>query len=200
MTTSTIADAEMQAAADKPAGKKGGKPMESKFYQNWHLAKTNTEFTVTEFEWGLIRMYEAFARWVSTTSSLFIDEDIKFTEHLILHVIRMHNRPKNSLTIARMMNRDDIANLQYSLRKLEAAELISKSKDKGGKIFSYVVTERGNQITEGYAQIRSDLLIRAIGTISDIDERMADMTKLIGVLTGIYEEIGRSATTYSAQY
>lgn len=174
--------------------------MESKFYQNWHLANSNTEVLVTEFEWGLIRLYEAFARWVSTTSSLLIDEDIKFAEHMILHIIRMHNRPKNSITIARMMNRDDLANLQYSLRKLEAAGLISKSKDKGGKSFSYIVTEQGKQITDGYAAIRSDLLIRAISTISDVDERMAEMTKMVSVLTGIYEEMARSSTTYNAQY
>lgn len=174
--------------------------MEPKYYQNWHLANTGTEVQVTEFEWGLIRLYEAFARWVSTSSSLLIDEDIKFAEHLILHIIRMHNRPKNSITIARMMNRDDLANLQYSLRKLEGAGLISKSKDKTGKSFSYVVTDKGKQITDGYAAIRSDLLIRAISTISNIDERISEMTKLISVLTGIYEEMARSSTTYNAQY
>lgn len=174
--------------------------MESKYYQNWHLANSGTEVLVTEFEWSLMRLYEAFSRWVSTSSSLLIDEDIKFTEHLILHIIRMHNRPKNSITIARMMNRDDLANLQYSLRKLEGAGLISKSKDKSGKSFSYVVTERGKQITDGYAAIRSDLLIRAISTISNIDERMAEMTKMASVLTGIYEEMARSSTTYNAQY
>lgn len=194
MTTSNV------AKIDGHRTRSLGERMEPKYYQNWHLANSGTEVLVTEFEWGLMRLYEAFARWVSTTSSLLIDEDIKFTEHLILHIIRMHNRPKNSITIARMMNRDDLANLQYSLRKLEAAGLISKSKDKTGKSFSYIVTEKGKQITDGYAAIRSDLLIRAISTISDIDERMAEMTKMVSVLTGIYEEMSRSATTYNAQY
>lgn len=177
-----------------------GERMESKFYRNWHLAKSDTEASVTEFEWGVIRLYEAFARWVSTTGSLLVDEDLKFAEHLILHVIRMHNRPKNSITIARMMNRDDVANLQYSLRKLESSGLISKSKDKTGKSFSYVVTEKGTQITDAYANVRSDLLIRAISTIAYVDERMAEMTQMISVLTGIYEEMARSSTTYNAQY
>jgi predicted MarR family transcription regulator len=174
--------------------------MESKYYRNWHLAKSNSEFLVTEFEWALIRMSEAFSRWVSTTSSVLIDEDIKFSEHMILHVIRMQDRPKNSLTIARMMNRDDIANIQYSLRKLEAADLISKAKEKSGKTFAYSVTEKGSQITEGFADIRSDLLIKAISTISNIDERMLEMTQLMGVLTGIYEEMARSSATFSSQY
>ncbi|WP_374527116.1 winged helix DNA-binding protein [Novosphingobium sp.] len=194
MTTSRV------TKLDQHRSRQVGERMEPKYYQNWHLANTGTEVQVTEFEWGLIRLYEAFARWVSTSSSLLIDEDIKFAEHLILHIIRMHNRPKNSITIARMMNRDDLANLQYSLRKLEGAGLISKSKDKTGKSFSYVVTDKGKQITDGYAAIRSDLLIRAISTISNIDERISEMTKLISMLTGIYEEMARSSTTYNAQY
>jgi predicted MarR family transcription regulator len=174
--------------------------VERKYYKNWHLAKSETEVAVTEFEWGLIRLYEAFTRWISATSSLLIDEDVKSSEHMLLHVIRMHNRPKNSITIARMMNRDDLANLQYSLRKLEAVGLISKSKDNIGKSFSYVVTERGKQITDSYAAIRSDILISALQSISDIDERMVEVTKMVSVLTGIYDEMARSSATYNAQY
>lgn len=191
---------DMMVATGLANSRKLGQAMESKYYRNWHLAKTNSEFLVTEFEWALIRLYEAFTRWVATTSSVLIDEDIKFSEHMILHVIRMNNRPKNSFTIARVMNRDDVANIQYSLRKLEAAKLISKSREKSGKTFSYTVTDKGREITEKYADIRSDLLIRAISTISNIDDRIADMTQLIGILTGIYEEMARSAATLSAQY
>ncbi|WP_300538953.1 winged helix DNA-binding protein [Sphingosinicella sp.] len=171
--------------------------MESKFYQNWHLAKTDSEYRVTEFEWSIIRFYEAFSRWVTTTGSVLTDADIKFSEHLILHVIRMQNRPKSSATIARMINRDDIPNIQYSLRKLESAKLIRKTKEKAGKIFSYSVTEAGKRMTDEYADIRSDLLLKAIGTISNIDERITEMTQLLSVLTGIYEEMARSAATFS---
>lgn len=194
MASSTVSDLK------KRHTKVLGERMEPKYYQSWHLANSDTEKLVTEFEWSMIRLYEAFARWVSTTGSLLIDEELRFTEHLILHVIRMHDRPKSSIMIARMTNRDDIPNLQYSLRKLEGAGLISKSKDKSGKTFSYAVTERGKKITDNYASIRSDLLIDAISTISNIDERMSEITKLTGVLTGIYEEMARSSATYSAQY
>ncbi|WP_231730220.1 winged helix DNA-binding protein [Novosphingobium sp. Fuku2-ISO-50] len=193
-------DSDKVVASGSTTSRGSGQAMESKYYRNWHLAKTNSEFLVTEFEWALIRLHEAFARWVATSSSVLIDEDIKFSEHMILHVIRMHDRPKNSVTIARMMNRDDVANIQYSLRKLEAANLIVKSREKSGKTFAYTVTEKGNQITQGYADIRSDLLLRAISTIANIDERIAEMTQTIGVLTGIYEEMARSAATFSTQY
>ncbi|HLY55680.1 MAG TPA: hypothetical protein VKS60_08990, partial [Stellaceae bacterium] len=70
--------------------------MEPKYYRNWHLARTETEFKVTEFEWSLIRFIGSFQKWVTTVGGVVIDEDIKFTEHLILHVIRMQDRPKNS--------------------------------------------------------------------------------------------------------
>lgn len=173
--------------------------MEPKYYQNWHLAKTDSEFRVTEFEWSMIRFYEAFTRWVTTTGSVLVDADIKFSEHLILHVIRMQNRPKSSATIARMINRDDIPNIQYSLRKLEAAKLIKKINEKSGKIFSYSVTEMGKRVTDDYAHIRSELLLRAIGTISNIEERITEITQLLSVLTGIYEEMARSSATFSAR-
>ena len=173
--------------------------MEPKYYQNWHLATTDSEFRITEFEWSIVRFFEAFSRWVTTTGSVLVDADIKFSEHLILHVIRMQNRPKTSATIARMINRDDIPNIQYSLRKLEAAKLIKKTKEKSGKTFSYSVTEAGRRATDDYADIRADLLLRAIGTISNIDERMTEMTQLLGVLTGIYEEMARSSATLSTR-
>lgn len=172
--------------------------MEPKYYQNWHLAKTDNEFRVTEFEWSMIRFYEAFSRWVTTTGSVLVDADIKFSEHLILHVVRMQNRPKSSATIARMINRDDIPNIQYSLRKLESVKLIKKTKENSGKTFSYSVTELGKRVTDDYAHIRADLLLRAIGTISNIEERITEMTQLLSVLTGIYEEMARSSATFSA--
>ena len=80
--------------------------MESKYYRSWHLAKNPTEFKVTEFEYVLARVFEAFARWVTAAGDILVNSDIKFSEHLILHVIRMQNRPKSGTTIARMINRD----------------------------------------------------------------------------------------------
>ncbi|MDE1011896.1 MAG: hypothetical protein OSB38_40160, partial [Paraburkholderia fungorum] len=58
--------------------------MESKFYRGWHLAKTDMEFQTTEFEWSLIRFYEAFSRFVLTTGMVTIaaDVDIKYQEHV----------------------------------------------------------------------------------------------------------------------
>ncbi|EEA03685.1 putative transcriptional regulator [Burkholderia sp. H160] len=175
--------------------------MESKFYRGWHLAKTDMEFKATEFEWSLIRFYEAFSRFVLTTGMITIaaDVDIKYQEHVILHVIRMQDRPKNSATIARLMNRDDIPNIQYSLRKLEAAGLIEKQRDGNGKTSSYLASELGMKLTDEYHKIRQEILVKRLEEISEVEEKFEKTARFMSLLTGIYEEAARASATITPQ-
>ena len=175
--------------------------MEAKFYRGWHLAKSDMEYKATEFEWSLIRFYEAFSRFVLTTGMITIaaDVDIKYQEHVILHVIRMQDRPKNSATIARLMNRDDIPNIQYSLRKLEAAGLIEKQKDKNSKTFSYTASELGVKLTDEYYKVRQEILVKRLEEISDVEEKFDRAARLMSLLTGIYEEAARDSATITPQ-
>jgi predicted MarR family transcription regulator len=171
--------------------------MEPKFYRSWHLAKNDVEYKVTELEWSIIRLHEAFARWVAAASSVVIDGDIKFSEYVILQVIRMQDRPKNSTTIARIINRDDIPNIQYSLRKLESAGFVQKTRERGGKTFAYSVTTLGEKVTDDYAALRAELLIESLKSIANLDERLTDTTQFMSVLTGIYEEMSRSSASFT---
>lgn len=173
--------------------------MKARYYRSWHLAENESSFKVTEFEWTMIRFYEAFSRCVTTIGALTIDADIKFSEHLILHVIRMQDRPKNSATIARMINRDDIPNIQYSLRKLESANLIEKIQEKSGKTFAYSVTKLGERVTDEYAVVRAEMLLENLGTIANFESQIVKMTQLLGVMTGIYEEAARNSATLSKE-
>ena len=125
--------------------------MEAKYYRNWHLATDETELRVTELEFALIRLQEAFARWVAAADEMVGLSELKHGEHIILHVIRMQNRPKSSATVARLINRDDLPNIQYSLRKLENAGLIEKNKDGSSKIFTYSITALGEKLTNEYS-------------------------------------------------
>jgi predicted MarR family transcription regulator len=134
--------------------------MESRYYRHWHLAKDETELNITELEYSAIRFQEAFARWIVTIGELTGSSGLKYGEHVMLHVIRMQDRPKSTATIARLINRDDMPNIQYSLRKLESEGLVRKKKEKGTKNFVYEITARGTQITDEYAKIRSEMLTR----------------------------------------
>lgn len=175
--------------------------MEEKFYQNWHLAKNELEFNATEFEWSMIRFNEAFGRFVLATGTVTImpNVDIKYQEHVILHVIRMNGRPKNSATIARLLNRDDIPNIQYSLRKLESAGLIEKQKDRASKIYSYVATEKGIQLTDEYCKLKSEVLTKRLEDISGVSEKLEKTARFLSLLTGIYEEAARDSATFTPQ-
>jgi predicted MarR family transcription regulator len=155
------------------------------------------EFQATEFEWSLIRFYEAFSRFVLTTGMVTIaaDVDIKYQEHVILHVIRMQDRPKNSATIARLMNRDDIPNIQYSLRKLESAGLIEKRKDNNSKTYSYAASARGIQLTDEYYKVRHEILVKRLEEISEVQEKFEKGARFMSLLTGIYEEAARDSAT-----
>ncbi|MFC3422995.1 winged helix DNA-binding protein [Rhizorhabdus histidinilytica] len=169
--------------------------MEPKYYRGWHLAKNDFEYKTTEFEWSLIRFYEAFTRFVYTTGMITIGGDIKFAEHIILHVIRMQDRPKNSATIARLINRDDIPNIQYSLRKLESIGLVEKVRDGKGNQFNYTVTELGEKVTDEYHDIKAHILIERLQEIQKAPEKLESMARFLSILTGVYEEAARDSAT-----
>lgn len=171
--------------------------MEAKYYRNWHLAKDKTELKVTELEFAFIRVQEAFARWVAAADQVVGMAELKHSEHVILHVIRMQDRPKSGATIARLLNRDDLPNIQYNLRKLESVGLIQKHKENGGKILTYSVTESGERMTSEYSQLRSELLIGSVKSLHDFEARVENATQLLSMLTGIYEESARSCASFN---
>lgn len=155
----------MTALLDKDPVKEAGSrraAMKSKYYRNWHLANDETEFKVTEMEFALMRVIEAFARWVAAADEMVGLSELKHAEHVILHVIRMQNRPKSGATIARLLNRDDLPNIQYSLRKLESSGLIHKNKEAGTKNHTYSITKLGEKLTNEYSKLRTEILIRKL--------------------------------------
>ncbi|MDH6148661.1 MULTISPECIES: winged helix DNA-binding protein [Paraburkholderia] len=171
--------------------------MDPRFYRSWHLAKSDTEFKIAEFEWSLIRFYESFSRFVLATGVVTItaNVDLKHQEHVILHVIRMQDRPKTSAMIGRLMNRDDIPNIQYSLRKLEAAGLIEKRQDTNSKTYSYFASDLGIRLTDEYYKVRKEILVQRLGEINDPEEKFERYGRFMSLLTGIYDEAARDAAT-----
>lgn len=93
-----------------------------------HLAKTPHEFAVTRFEQGLICAAAAFYRFYGV---LLGREgrvrNISGQDNAILQQIMAASRPLAVTDIARFANRDDIANIQYSLKKLLRGGLIEKA-------------------------------------------------------------------------
>ncbi|MFN6976853.1 MAG: winged helix DNA-binding protein, partial [Gemmobacter sp.] len=105
----------------------------------WHLAQSAVEVATTELEFALMRTTEGFARWQSECLASVVDLAATGPENAMLHIIRMNDRPKSIKDLARLTNRDDVPNIQYSLRKLIAAGLVRR-QGAGRAGVSYEVT------------------------------------------------------------
>lgn len=166
-------------------------------YRSWHLARTPHEAATTDLEWALLRFQQAWERWVSQLGAVVGMGDLSYTEIVVLHVIRMQDRPKTAAAIARQLNRDDIPNIQYCLRKLVKMGLCRKVKEKTAKTFAFETTARGRALTDSYAELRRRILTEQTKIIEDVDGKLREAAKLINLLTGLYDESGRISATFS---
>ncbi len=163
--------------------------------RHWHLARAPVEMDVAELEYALMRAFEAFGRWQAECLASVIDLTASGPENAMLHIIRMHDRPKTLKDIARLSNRDDIPNMQYSLRKLIGAGLVERT-GSGRSGVTYTVTEAGRDVTDRYADIRASLLIKAVQSVPNLGQRLEEATETLDLLTGIYEQVARTAATH----
>ena len=166
-------------------------------HSHWPLGKDPHDVSTTEFEWAVMRFFSAFERSCLQLSITGGSSDLSFQELVLLHVVGMQHHAQTSHSIARQLNRDDIQNLQYALRKLEKRGLIGKSLGDRNKTAHYSITSEGRECVELYAKIRSQLLTGRTELVSEIDRKLQEATQLLSVLTGIYDDVARVAATYS---
>ena len=165
-------------------------------HSHWPLGQDPHDVSTTEFEWAVMRFFSAFERSCLQLSITAGSRDLSFQELVLLHVVGMQHHAQTSHSIARQLNRDDIQNLQYALRKLEKRGLISKSLGDRSKTAQYSITPEGHESVRLYAKIRAQLLTGRTELVSEIDEKLQEATQLLSVLTGIYDDVARIAATY----
>ena len=163
--------------------------------RRWHLAQSATEVDTTELEFALMRAFEGFGRWQSECLASVCDLAATGPENALLHIIRMNNRPKSLKEIARLMNRDDVPNIQYSLRKLLGAGLVAR-QGAGRSGVTYDCTEEGRGVPDDYAVLRRKLLLAEIADVPGFATRLAEASRTLNLLSGIYEEVARVAATH----
>ncbi len=161
----------------------------------WHLAQNDAEVVCTELEFALMRCFEAFGRWQTECLASVSDFAASGPENALLHIVRMNDRAKSIKELGRLTNRDDIPNIQYSMRKLMAEGLIEK-QGSGRAGVTYRATEKGIQVTDDFSAIRKRLLIEQIASLPEFDKRLTNAGQSLNILAGIYEEISRVAATH----
>jgi len=161
----------------------------------WHLSENSEELTCTELEFALMRCYEAFGRWQSECLASVSDTVVTGPENALLHLVRMNNRAKSIKELARLTNRDDIPNIQYSMRKLVSEGLVEKH-GSGRTGVTYNATVKGVEVTEEYSDLRKRLLIEQLESQPQLGEQLKAAGKALNTLSGIYEEASRVAALY----
>ena len=153
-----------------------------------HLSATPHEFTVTQFEQGLICAAAAFYRFYG---ALLGREGhirkISGQDNAILQQIMAASRPLALADIARFANRDDIANIQYSLKKLLRAGLIEKAGKTSARETSYVVTTLAREWTKQFIALRRRLFTDPSANILDFDDQLEKAGRLLNTIAGFYD-------------
>lgn len=156
--------------------------------KHWHLADNDYEVELTELEFSILRVSAAFDRWRSDCMACCSGESFSGADAAVLHVIRMHNRPKSISEIGRLLNRDDQSNLQYGIRKLVKAGVIEKAGiGDSKKGVTYVVTDLGREITDRFAQFRRELLLTLTRSIST-ENTLDDVSRVLNLMSGMYDQ------------
>ncbi|MCL4181954.1 MAG: winged helix DNA-binding protein [Burkholderiaceae bacterium] len=170
------------------------KPSDS-VHANWHLGRNQADILFTEFELVMLRFQQAFERWALHVMARCGDSTMSFAEIVLLHAVRLQGQPCNAQSVARLLNRDDIPNVQYSLRKLVKRGYLMHTHGNA-KNYTFAVTELGCRMTDYYAEIRHTVLIAHTSNIDAMEDQIQSVINAVGMLTGQYDEAMRKAATY----
>lgn len=162
-------------------------------HANWHLGRSRPDIALTEFELVMLRFQQAFERWALHVTARCGDSNMSFVEAVLLHAVRIQDQPSSAQSISRLLNRDDIANVQYSLRKLVKRGYLVHAQGSGKNV-TFAITDMGRQLTDYYAEIRHTVLVAHSPFLAD--EQIQTVIDAVGMLTGQYDEAVRKAATY----
>jgi predicted MarR family transcription regulator len=162
---------------------------------SWHLARTETERQLSDFEFGLERLAQAYYRWKAACLSAVCDTPLSGDDVAVLNVVRMGDEPKRLSEVGQLLNRVDIPNLQYATRKLTRAGLIETEGYSSRKETRYRVTAMGREVTEAYAAVRAATLPPMLEAI-DGSPIKSEATRLqLDVLASLYAQAAQIAIT-----
>lgn len=156
------------------------------------LAGTERERVFFEFEQALICASQAFYRFAGLgLGSVGKAHNLTGQENVILQQMMFSPKPRSVSDLSRFTNRDDISNIQYSLRKLTAAGLIEKVPGSNNRDTRYRPTTAGQLLTDELVALREELLIGPSSNISDIEIQLKAAYTALCLLTGLYDHVSR---------
>lgn len=153
----------------------------------WHLSQNESEKEVTDFELQLWRVFYGFIRWQEECEKNVNNTGLVGNELAVLHVVRMKDKPKTISDIARILNRTDMYNINYSLRKLLKKGLVKKNRsNQGVKTFVYEITPKGIENTTVFSKMRRNVLVETFMRNKSIP--LKEMASNMLKIKSVYDE------------
>lgn len=147
------------------------------------------ERAVNAFEYAAWHIGAAFARWRRDCLASIPGVALSGAEASILHIIHLNGNPKGLAEIARLLHRDDLANLQYGLKKLLAHGFIEKADASAPKkSVAYRASARGTEVINAYLQRRRDTLLRLTRTLPGTTDAIEEATVMLHIMIGLYDQ------------
>jgi predicted MarR family transcription regulator len=162
---------------------------------SWHLARTETERRLSEFEFKLERLAQAYYRWKAACLAAVCDVPLTGDDVAVLNVVRMGDEPKRLSEIGQLLNRVDVPNLQYATRKLVKAGLIETEGSSSRKETRYRATERGHTVTEAYASLRATTLPPMLEALDGWAEKSEAAGSHLELVSSLYTQAAQAAIT-----
>jgi predicted MarR family transcription regulator len=161
----------------------------------WHLARTETERQLSDFEFRLERLAQAYYRWKAACLAAVCDVPLTGDDVAVLNVVRMGDEPKRLSEIGQLLNRVDVPNLQYATRKLVRAGLIETEGSSSRKETRYRVTATGRSVTEAYAALRAATLPPMLDALDGWTAKSETAGVHLDLISGLYAQAAQAAIT-----
>jgi predicted MarR family transcription regulator len=162
---------------------------------SWHLARTETERRLTDFEFGLERLAQAYYRWKAACLAAVCDVPLTGDDVAVLNVVRMGDEPKRLSEIGQLLNRVDVPNLQYATRKLMRAGLIETEGSSSRKETRYRATATGHSVTEAYAALRAATLPPMLEALDGWAAKSEMTSSHLDLISSLYAQAAQVAIT-----
>jgi predicted MarR family transcription regulator len=162
---------------------------------SWHLARTETERRLSDFEFGLERLAQAYYRWKAACLAAVCDVPLTGDDVAVLNLVRMGDEPKRLSEIGQLLNRVDVPNLQYATRKLVRAGLIETEGGSSRKETRYRATATGRSVTEAYAALRAATLPPMLEALDGWAAKSETTSIHLDLISSLYAQAAQVAIT-----
>ncbi len=153
-----------------------------------HLASDPQLAALTRLELGVMRMHEAFGGWMVEVHKQAKGPQLSYQDISLLHAVRLRGGTPTLSEMLTFQHRHDLSSLQYGFKKLEAQGLLKKVKTQSKREIAHQITEKGLAITDRYAELRQQTLVKLLADIPNVEATMHGASAALERMIGLYDQ------------